>query len=398
MLASLLDNDLYTYTVGQAVLQLYPEAIASFNFINRNKTPFNRNFLDCLISKIRDLESLRLQKEEKSFLKRKCSYLTPHYLEYLENYRFDSSELDINLKDHNLSITVNGPWHRTIFWEVPLLAAISEAYYETIDTKWKETVCLDEIQTDKIRNKGSALSSAGCVFSDFGTRRRRNSAEQDRVVGNLKHFPGFVGTSNVYLAMLHDVDPKGTMSHQFIMGVSALESLRYANRFSMENWIKVYGNDLSVFLTDTFTTKVFLDDFDRKLANAYKCVRQDSGNPFDYAVNIVNHYRSLDIDPASKQILFSDGLNVETAIALKKHCDLLGIPCAFGIGTHFTNDFDNSPALNIVIKLRSIRKNLDSREIQVVKISDVLSKATGDADALRVANWTFFGKSLHEIL
>lgn len=393
MIKSILDSDLYKFTMQQAVLQLYPDAVVTFEFTSRKNTKFTQEFCVALQNEINNMGNLRLTHEEFEYLNT-LKFISPSYAAYLRDYKFDPSEVKIvyNSENQTFKLTITGLWHRTILWEVPLLALISETYFKVCDTNWN-----NEGQEEKILLKGKLLSETNCIYADFGTRRRRNFESQERVVKTLKDNIGFVGTSNVYLAMENNIKPIGTMAHEFIMGVSALESLRYANRFALYNWNKVYNGNLGIALTDTFGTEAFFEDFDGVLARLFDGVRHDSGDPFEFANKVVNHYEKINVNHKTKTIVFSDGLNPEVAISIKKHCDEIGILCSFGIGTNFTNDYDNSPALNIVIKLRSVKKNINSQEIQVVKISDVPTKATGDVDALRVAQWTFFGNLLDEV-
>jgi len=392
MIRSILDNDLYKFTMQQAVLQLYPDAIANFEFTSRNNSKFTAQFCVELQNAIDLMGNIRLANHEFEYLNT-LKFISPSYSAYLQNYRFDPSEVKIihNAENESFKLTVTGPWHHTILWEVPLLALISETYFEVCDKKWNNFG-----QEEKIFTKGKLLSEANCVYADFGTRRRRNFDSQERVVRIMKDNVGFAGTSNVFLAMKYNVKPIGTMAHEWIMGVSALESLRYANRFALYNWNKVYNGNLGIALTDTFGTEAFFEDFDGILARLFDGVRHDSGDPFEFATKVINHYKKIGVHHNTKTIVFSDGLNPQIAIEIKKHCDELGILSSFGIGTNFTNSFEGSPALNIVIKLRSVRKHVDAQEVQVVKISDVSTKATGDPDALRVAKWMFFGKHLDE--
>ena len=200
----------------------------------------------------------------------------------------------------------------------------------------------------------------------------------------LSDNPGFLGTSNVHLAHAHDVQPVGTMAHEWIMAHSTLAGLRHANRFALKAWRKVYRGQLAIALTDTYTSEVFFRDFDFYYARVYDGVRQDSGPPLEFADQVVAHYKKLRIDPATKTIIFSDGLNAETAVRLKNHCGAR-IRCAFGIGTNLTNDFERSEALNIVIKLVGIDG------VPVVKLTDDPAKATGPPDAIRAAKRALFG-------
>ena len=382
MIASILDNDLYKFTMQQAVLELYPAARVTYEFVNRRPSDrFNGALFDALRQSIQEMSHLQLQADERSFLERQCPYLKPAYLDYLENYRYDPGEVDARLDDQGgLSIAIRGSWQRAILWEVPLLALVSELYGRHVDTHWTS-----DGQAEKIAAKSSVLQRAGCVFADFGTRRRRSYATQALVVGALRDNPGFVGTSNVHLAHVHQLKPIGTMAHEWIMAHSVLGGLRHANRFALQAWYRVYHGQLGIALTDTYTSRAFFDDFDAHYARLYDGLRQDSGCPFEFADLAIAHYRKLGIDPTTKTIVFSDGLTPDLAARLSAHCQGR-IRCAFGIGTNLTNDFEGSAALNIVIKLTSVDG------IPVAKLTDDPAKASGQPDALRAARWTILGE------
>ncbi len=302
------------------------------------------------------------------------------YIEYLANFRFNPSDVHMNLTDENgLEIRIKGPWHRTILWEVPLMALICECYSISNGS----TLNLEgyrEKTLEKMMNLDSNLS-----YADFGTRRRYSHYVQDMVVRILTQSESCVGTSNMYLAKKYNVKAIGTLAHEFFMGVSALESLRYSNRVSMKRWHQTYDGRLGIILTDTYGVDDFLKHFDNFNARLFDGVRHDSGDPFTFTDKIVNHYKSLGIDPTSKTIVFSDGLNVEKALEIANYCDGK-VRCSFGIGTHFTNDTDE--ALNIVIKLRTVNG------IDVVKLSDNPIKATGEDSAVAVAMSVFHGKKI----
>jgi nicotinate phosphoribosyltransferase len=208
----------------------------------------------------------------------------------------------------------------------------------------------------------------------------------------LTQIKTLMGTSNVYFAKKYGLIPIGTVGHEWIMGTSALVGLRYANRFAFENWVEVYNGDLGIALTDTFGSKAFFKDMDLKLSKIYDGFRHDSGDPYDFVDTVIEHYRKMGIDPMKKLIVFSDALDADTSIRLKKYCEGK-INCSFGIGTSLTNNSDffrESPPLNMVIKLHSIDG------IPVVKLSDSPEKETGERDAIRVANYIFGRKGLDE--
>jgi len=271
-----------------------------------------------------------------------------------------------------------------------MMAIISELYFAEIDTEWDYEGVLN-----KAIDKGRRLAAAGCKFADFGTRRRRSYKTQRIIIDGLRQGSNdsLIGTSNVKLALDNNIKPIGTMAHEWLMGISVLEGLYNANYFALQNWVRVYHANLGIALTDTYGLPSFIRNFSLELAKLYDGVRHDSGCPFKFANNIIKMYKGYGIDPTSKSIVFSDGLDVETAVKLQQEFGHK-VRVGFGIGTHLTNDFENSPALNIVIKLWSCGKDKTEKEIPVVKLSDTPGKVMGDPDAVRVAQWIHQGKAL----
>jgi len=389
IITSLLDSDLYKFTMQQAVLELFYGTQVEYRFKNRGSQRFNTAFLAELKRQIRLMSTIFLSDTEYSWVKTNIPFFTPSYLEYLKNYRFDPNEVHVSLdSENNLVIDIKGSWHSTILWEVPLMALISELYFKMIDTEWSY-----DGQQEKANDKIRLLSKNGCLFADFGTRRRRSSQNQDmlnRIFSDYKTLfsdATFVGTSNVFFAMKYNLKPIGTMAHEWIMGVSVLEGLRHANFFALQDWVRVYNADLGIALTDTFGTPAFFENFNMRLAKLYDGVRHDSGDPIEFGEKVIAHYEKLGIDPKSKVIVFSDGLNAEKAVKIQNYFKGK-IKISFGIGTYFTNDFDDSPALNMVIKLWMCGG------VYVVKLGDGGGKTMGDPDAVKVAQWTCQGRTL----
>ena len=390
MIRSILDIDLYKLTMQHAVLEKFPNAYVTYEFKSRKSTPVNDAFLSLFIKKLTQMDSLKCNDDEIEYV-RSLNLFSPAYIEYLRNFRFNSKNVDITVKSLDLkdiSIKPKGLWRDEILWEVPILALISECYYETVDTNWNM-----DGQKEKTYNKGQKLNDNDCSFSEFGTRRRRSFEVQNLVVNELKNFSSFNGTSNVLLAKNYGVPAIGTVAHEWTMGISGLVSLNRANKFALQYWNDVYKGKLSVALPDTFGTDAFLRDFDLNFAKIYD-PRQDSGCPFKFTDKFVKHYTSLGINTMHKKITFSDGLDVDRPIEIKKYCVSNKINSGFGIGTYLTNDFENSPALNIVMKLKNIAENEFETPTEVVKLSDVSTKATGDKDAVRIAKNIFLGTPL----
>ena len=388
---SLLDTDLYKLTMQWFILQQYPEVTAKYKFCDRNKNiKFTKETFHILEDEIHQMKNLRLSDEEYEFIKKRIYFIGPLYSQYLSNYRFNPNDIKLKLNsDGSLDLDIEGKWGETVLWEVPLMSLISEIYFKHIDVDWVE----DYDQQEKLAlEKIISLQKENCFVSDFGTRRRRNFQTQDIIVKTMKEFDNFNGSSNTYLAMRNKVTPIGTQGHEIIMALSELEGLRHANRFMLEKWREVYKSQLGIALTDTYGVDSFLNDFSLESAKTWDGLRHDSGCPFKFIDKAINHYKQLKIDPLSKSLVFSDGLNVNKAIQINKYC-AEKIKCAFGIGTFFTNDFlksngEISKPLNMVIKLNSVN------DIPVVKISENPIKMIGEENAKKVAMWTFFGKNL----
>jgi nicotinate phosphoribosyltransferase len=367
------------------VVEAYAGVPATYGFVNRNPSnTFDEAFHARLRREIESMADLALTREEQAWLEANCPYLGPLYVGYLRGYRFDPSEVATAIVDGQLRMTIAGPWERTILWEVPLLALVSELSFAG-KHGGEDPGRFRAEQVARFHEKADAL--ARILFADFGTRRRRSRLVHEWCVETMHGKPGFVGTSNVWLAMRCGTRPIGTMAHEWVMGVSALEGLRHANRHSLRGWANVYGGRLGIALTDTFGTEAFWRDFDHFLARLYDGVRHDSGDPIAFGERAIAAYQALGIDPMTRWLIFSDGLDVAKSLEIADHFRGRA-RVSFGIGTHFTNDVPGQKALNIVIKLRTCAG------IPVVKLSDEPGKAIGDPDALRVARWTHHGTPL----
>lgn len=384
LIRSILDTDLYKLTQQFFVIQHYPEVDATYTFNNRDKTMiFNKESVDEIKRQINFMSNLRLTNEEYDWMKNNLYFLPISYRQYLAAYHFNPNQVEISLsKSNQLEISIKGKWRDTILWEVPLMAIISEVYFKYIDIDWSMNG-----QIESINRKAKELSESGCVWTDFGARRRRSFEVQDIVVSEMKKYKGFVGTSNCHLAMKYNVKAIGTCAHEAIGAVAALESLNHPNKIFMERWSQTYKGDLGTMLPDTFGLNSFLKDFSLEKAKLWDGVRHDSGDPYIFTDKIINHYKKLKIDPLSKTIIFSNALNVKTAIEIKKYCEGK-IKCSFGIGTHFTSDFNkesdinaNSRPMNMVIKMTQ------ADNIPVVKLSDDIGKAIGDKHMIEIMKY-----------
>ncbi len=378
-LSSLLDNDFYKFTMQQGVLKLFPKARARYQFINRGQHRFPAGFAEALRESIRSMALLKLGKSEKHWLAQTCSYLDPVYLDFLQGYHYDPDEVTIVQNGSDLKVIIEGYWYRTILWEVPILALISEIFYQLNNMQRVNDI-------EVIRNakeKMEAYDKLGVTIAEFGTRRRHSYEVHKLVVEALKKYgKKFAGTSNVHFAMLTDAKPIGTHAHEWFMFHAAKYGFKMANSLALEHWVDVYRGDLGIALSDTYTSGEFFQIFDKKFAKLFDGVRHDSGDPIEFADKTIQHYERFDIDPLSKTIIFSDGLNYEKVARIVEHCrGRIGI--SFGIGTNFTNDVGLQP-MNIVLKMIEALPEGESW-MPVVKLSDEKGKYSGDPETIALA-------------
>jgi nicotinate phosphoribosyltransferase len=379
MINSILDNDLYKFSMQNAVIKLFPRAKVRYQFINRGKTPFPDGFAETLRKEIAAMSELALTREEKEYLKNRCYYFDPTYFDFLMGYRYDPSEVGVIQKGEDLQVFIEGNWYRTILWEVPLMALISELYFKMT----KQEVFPEAKIIETARQKAARFNMLGVTVADFGTRRRFSFENQDRIVNALKTYgrPSFIGTSNVFFAMKYDIIPIGTHAHEWFMFHAAKYGYKMANQIALDHWVEVYRGDLGIALSDTFTTDVFFRAFDTKFAKLFDGIRHDSGDPLLFAEKTIEHYKKLRIEPISKTIIFSDGLNPDNVEEIAGFCRNK-IKISFGIGTNLTNDVGVVP-LNIVIKMIEAKSENEEWE-HTVKLSDAPGKHTGEDETIQL--------------
>jgi nicotinate phosphoribosyltransferase len=382
------DDDLYKFTMCCAVIDNFPRAQVKYSFTDRDDTVYPDGFARELAAQIKALDSVTITDDEIDFMRRRCTYIPGWFYNYLKGYRFNHRWVDVRQdSEGHLEIDIEGSWAETILLEVKILAIVSELYY--IMTGQCGAFDYGRYYHKSYR-KAERLLEAGCVYSDFGTRRRASFEAEDTVVRAMKDceashkWPGrFVGTSNVYLAMKHDVLPVGTMAHEFICAIGGMYGPQMANNIAMNLWRNTFRGALGTFLYDSFGWKIFSLNFSEDFANLFKGLRVDSGDNYEQLMRIVDKYRSLGIDPKTKQVIFSNALDVDSAIDIQRYAVNYCQP-SFGIGTHFTNDFDGVKPMNIVIKLiaAKITESWDFYN-DTCKLSEDTGKHTGRPEVVR---------------
>lgn len=382
------DDDLYKFTMCCAVIDNFPRAQVRYVFRDRNNTVYPAGFARELEEQIKSLESVVITDEEVEFMKGSCPYIPYWFYSYLKGFHYDAGCVKVGQDcDGRLSLEYEGCWSTTILLEVKILAIISELFY--MMTGEADKFNLNDFVA-RTYTKGRMLLEAGCVFSDFGTRRRASFAAQDKAVATLANAmtdaqgPGrFIGTSNVFLAKKYNLRPVGTMAHELICAIGAMYGPQMANYLAMQAWSATFKGSLGTFLYDTYGWRIFSLNFSEDYANMFKGLRIDSGDNEEELGRIIAKYRSLGIDPATRQVVFSNALTTEKAIEIQNFAQGRCLP-SFGIGTHFTNDFPDCEPMNIVIKLVAA-KITESWPFfnETCKLSEDTEKNMGDASVIR---------------
>ena len=351
IIESLLDTDLYKFTMMQVVLHQFPGAQVEYRFKCRNPGVQLAPYVEQINAEIASLCSLRFTDPELAWL-RSLRFIKSDFVDFLGLMQLNARYIEVVARDDGgIDVTIKGPWLHTILFEIPLLAIINEVYF-------RDTQPNPDFEEGRLRLRDKTTLVAGdpalaeMRIADYGTRRRFARVWHEEVVLTMRERLGanFAGTSNVLYAMRHGITPLGTMAHEYLQACQALgPRLRDSQTFAFERWAAEYRGDLGLALSDVYGIAPFLRDFDLYFCKLFDGARHDSGDPFDWGERLIEHYRKNRVDPRTKAFVFSDGLTVPIAISLYQR--FAGrVQTAFGIGTNFTNDLGYTP-LNIVIKM-----------------------------------------------
>ena len=376
---SLLDTDLYKFTMMQVVLHHFPGARVEYRFKCRNPGVNLAQFAGQIREEVRHLCSLKFKEPELAYLKA-MRFIKSDFIDFLGLFQLNEKYIDIvPLASGEIEINIKGPWLHTILFEIPVLAIVNEVYFRNTQKRPDFDEGRRRLDTKITQLQAEGLSDL--KIADYGTRRRFAKDWHEEVLRTLSgrlgavtapvqlgaKLPQFAGTSNVLYAMKLGLIPLGTMAHEYLQACQALgPRLRDSQIFGFESWAREYRGDLGIALSDVYGMSAFLRDFDLYFCKLFDGARHDSGDPFQWGERMLAHYVANRVDPRTKTLIFSDGLTVPRTIELyqqfRGRCQL-----AFGIGTNLTNDIGCEP-LQIVIKM--VRCN----DQPVAKLSDTPSK------------------------
>jgi nicotinate phosphoribosyltransferase len=419
---SLLDTDFYKLLMQQFIWAHYPHERVSWKVTNRTrKVRLGEEIgLDAIREQLDHARTLRFTASEIIHLRGQTFYgqkgiFKEGYLNALSTYRLPEYELSAGA-DGQIELRFDGPWWQTTLWEIHALAVINEMRSRAILKKMSRSQ-LDILYARakvKLYAKLERLKALPKLnLTDFGTRRRHGFLWQEHCVLTACELLGerFTGTSNVFLAMKHGLEAKGTNAHELPMVLAALarqrspddaEALRSSQYKVLQQWQNEYQGNLLVFLPDTFGTAQFLKGAPQWVSY-WTGARPDSKEPIEGGEELIAFWRRMGLAEDSiartRLVIFSDGLDVEIpgfAVngadipAIYRHFDGR-VLAGFGWGTNLTNDFigchpeqaDALKAISLVCKVEAVNGH------PAVKLSDNYEKATGPAEEIAVYREVF---------
>lgn len=385
MILSILDTDLYKFTTSYAYQKLYPNALGTFEYVDRNNTVYDESFLEALQDELSALDYVSLTPHELMQIQKNkwlTRFLPWAYWEWLNQFRFNPNKINLWLDTYgHLHIRVTDYLYKVTLYEVPILYTVSECYYRFFNIQANIN-----LMYKNLAEKIEFANRENLIFSEFGTRRRYSSNVHELIVQYLKeHSKTCVGTSNVYFALKYDMMPCGTFPHEWVMFHGAIWGYQQANELAMRDWVRCYDGDLGTVLCDTYTTKFFIKQFSRKYSKLFDGPRIDSGDEKELGDLFIEHYKSMNINPMTKTLVMSNALTFPKFKEIRDYFrDRINVVA--GIGTNLTNDCGVGP-LNEVMKLIEVQFHKDAPKLPCIKRSDDIGKRLGDPTQQQILDY-----------
>jgi nicotinate phosphoribosyltransferase len=339
--------------MGYAIHEHHPDVVVTFELIMRDKTIALAEVIDEaeLRAELEHARSLRLDSlTDLSWLGGmrvygKNMFSDEFVFDFLAKLSLPPFVLSREGKGYKICFT--GRWEEVTYWETIALSIVNELYYRSLMRRMSSHELDLMFAAAKLRLWGKVEElkrHPEITFMGFDTRRRFSFLWQLYVAQLCRKELGaqYAGISNTWIAFNQGIIPMGTNAHELPMVLVALadtpEAKRDAQYQVKREWAKLYGPGLRILLPDAFGTKQFLDNAPDELAHEWRGMRQDSGDPVEIGEMYIAWLHSHGVDPKTKLIIFSDGLDVADMVRLSAH--FTGrINVTFGWGTLLGNDF-----------------------------------------------------------
>src|SRR3989344_3977085 len=226
-----LDTDFYKFPMAQVQFKDFRNTKVKWKLKNRTKGVNLASIIpeSQLREHLDEARKVTFTGTELRYLRGIEVYSNPMFSEdfllFLKNFQLP--EYNLEYGDDELSLEFEGPGCETTFCEIPALFITSELYARNIIKNYsgfeRERMFAEGIKRFAAK-KDILRLHPGITFSDFGTRRRAFKSWHEKIVEFCKEeMPKqFLGTSNVYLAMKHDLVPIGTSAHEMFMGMAGI--------------------------------------------------------------------------------------------------------------------------------------------------------------------------------
>ncbi|CAH7339494.1 Nicotinate phosphoribosyltransferase [Vibrio chagasii] len=376
VITSFCDIDAYKLHMAQVAYEKYPTAQAEYKFVNRSGEDLSMHMAN-IRTEINKLGKLHFTDSQISFFHQNVPWLKHSFIEMLRDLRlYPERQVEVYVDDNNeLQIKAKGSWLAVIWYEIFILAIVSEVRNRALFPEVPH-IKFREVLHKKIRNLKKILKEKGLEndfkLMEFGTRRRLSyHLQNDAIQILMAELPdNMIGTSNYHMAMEHKIPFHGTMAHEYIQSFQAFSPMLKHQQDALTTWDEVFTGNLGIALTDTINTDSFLKDFHLGLAQRFAGLRHDSGCPIEWGEKCIAHYEKLGIDPRTKKLVFTDGLDFDKAIDILLHFKGRA-QIVFGIGTFLSNDLGDYEENGVQYKALSIVMKLVRMNGQpVAKISD----------------------------
>ncbi len=355
---SLLDVDFYKFTMALFIFNRHKGVKVKFGLINRSRNFPLADIVDEgeLRAQLDHVKSLRFTMTDLLYLRGQNIYgtgmFTEDFLAFLKE--FQMTDYTLTRVGNQYKLDFEGSWEVVTFWETIALAIISELKTRRLlrSMPAHEVRILFARATDKLYRKLRRIKTRPHLrFADFAQRRRFSFLWQQFAIEMcMDVLPDqFTGTSNTSMAFNMNLIPIGTNAHELPMVLTALadgtEAKRNAQYQVLREWGPQFPHEaLRIVLPDTYGSvqfwKYMPKDLAEEVAQTWRGIRQDSGNPVEEIRSYICWLERHGVDPraAGKIAIASDGLDVDTMFVIDNEIgDSIAHP--FGWGTMEANDF-----------------------------------------------------------
>lgn len=365
IIESRLDSDRYKFSMDDFYRYVVPTVTGEFEHTVRSANVDLRPIEKDIIDQLGYLCDLEVTKEEANYLY-ESDVVTKNYgraLVGMEPFGQSSivtygSKLDLgNIIVRQDSERRGGLYIGTkedlitnnTHWEIHMMSIVSELYFRNLYgsrfTKAEDAI-LEHLRGVFLKARERLSKNRDLMrywwYSEFGTRRRFSKRVQEESLLLQMEILGenLAGTSNLSLARKYNIKSQGTVAHELYMMFQALYPLPDSQYKATEALLKFrrdHGLKNKVIpLTDTFGNEKWDKDFTPEHQAESDGQRHDSGCPHAWADLRIQRYHDAGINPFTKTLMFTDGLNFETSVDLTEKY-MKSASVGSGIGTEATN-------------------------------------------------------------